>query len=463
MTNYEEIWKELMSIVENETNPAAFSSFIKHLSLNRLDEKNQTIYINISSGNAQTVEIIMKQRYAEIMDKAIKKVFNKQYSIIYITEEVESNDNIYNIGREYDTDFVKRFPDEYYLNPRYTFDSFVCGNNNAFAYNASLAVANSPACILTNTNKPYNPLFIYGGSGLGKTHLMHAIGNYIHETYPQLKCLYVSSEMFTNELIKAISDRKTAEFREKYRTIDVLLIDDIQFLEGKEGTQEEFFHTFNTLYQSNKQIIISSDRPPSELIKIEERLRSRFQWNMTVDIQPADYENRVAILIKKSEIENLEITPDVEEVIKLIASKIKTNIRELEGAFSRIHSFSTIMGKPMDVSLAKIVLKDIISNTDVIISADLIKKTVSKTFDIKISDLESSKRTRSIALPRQIAMYICREMTDLSFPQIGSYFGNKDHSTVIHACDKITKSIKEDEELKEKINQIIKTINDYRN
>ncbi len=465
MNDISKNWAIVMDFIRENSTSVAFGTWFEPLTLNKVDEKNETIYINISNKNSKNSGFILnmlKSRYSEMMSTAIKKAFGKTYSIVYnVEDEIEKED--ININKKYDTNFVKRFPDEYFLNPRYTFDSFVCGANNSFAYNASFAVAKSPSCIMNSISKPYNPLFIYGGSGLGKTHLMHAIGNYIHQTYPQLNCLYVSSEMFTNELIKAISDRKTPEFRNKYRTIDVLLIDDIQFLEGKDSTQDEFFYTFNTLYQANKQIIISSDRPPSKLLNIEERLRSRFQWNMTVDIQPADYENRVAILMKKLEMENIEITPELEDVIKLISSKIKSNIRELEGAFTRVSSFSNLMSRPLNVTLTREVLKDIISNTDVIISADLIKKTVSKNFDVKISDLESSKRTKNIALPRQIAMYICREITDLSFPQIGTYFGNKDHSTVIHAHEKISKLIKENEEIKKKIDEIVKTINDYRN
>ena len=459
-------WDAVINYIRSSTTQIAFDTWFKPLVLSKIDEKNETIYVNINSQNNKNADFILqllKTRYSEMMNNAIKENFNKNYSIVYSVEDTNSKEEEYDINEKYSTNFVKRFPDEFFLNPRYTFDSFVYGANNEFAYNACIAVAESPACNIDSLSKPYNPLFIYGGSGLGKTHFMHAIGNYIHETYPQLNCLYVSSEMFTNELIKALSDRKMAEFRNKYRTIDVLLIDDIQFLEGKSGTQDEFFYTFNTLYQANKQIIISSDRPPSKLLNIEERLRSRFQWNMTVDIQPADYENRVAILRKKMELENLEITPDLEDVIKLISSKIKSNVRELEGAFTRVLSFSNLMNKPLNVALTKDVLKDIISNTDVIISADLIKKTVSKSFDVKISDLESSKRTKNIALPRQIAMYICREITDLSFPQIGTYFGNKDHSTVIHAHEKISKLIKEDSEIKNKVNEIIGTINEYRN
>lgn len=452
-------WDKFISLIPEHTAEVAFKQWFKPLQLQGIDENTKTIFIKPEN---QFSLNILQNRYISLIDTCIKKSFGSDYKFELTMEEIPSKDTIYNLGRPYDQDFVKRFPDECYFNPRFTFENFVFGNNNQLAYNASLAVAVSPASIIKDKSKSYNPLFIYGGSGLGKTHLMHAIGNHIYTDYPQLKCLYVSSEMFTNELLKAIKDRKTAEFREKYRKIDVLLIDDIQFLEGKETTQEEFFHTFNALYQSSKQIVISSDRPPNKLLNIEERLRSRFQMNMTVDIQPADYENRVAILMKILEIDNIPLTPDVEEIIKLIASKIKSNVRELEGAFLRVLSFSNIMQKPLDLPFAKEILKDLISNTDVIISADLIKKTVSKTFNVKISDLESSKRTKNIALPRQVAMYVCREMTDLSFPQIGTYFGNKDHSTVIHACDKITKAIKEDSELKGKVDEIIKTINDYR-
>ncbi len=303
-------------------------------------------------------------------------------------------------------------------------------------------------------SEAYNPLFLYGDSGLGKTHLMHAIGMYIMENYPHLKVLYISSEMFTNELIKAIGEKKMIEFKNKYRQVDVLLIDDIQFIGGKESTQEEFFHTFNTLHDLNKQIVISGDRPPNELTKIEDRLRSRFNSNVIADISPPDYETRVAILRKKAELANVIVDENISEVISLISEKVKYNIRELEGAFTRVLSFSALTNERITIKFAKDILKDIFSAEDFIISPEKIKKVVCKSFSIKVSELESSKRNRSLAYPRQIAMYLCREMTDLSLPKIGEYFGNRDHTTVMYACNKIATDINMDECLKETIKKI---------
>ncbi|MEG0391133.1 MAG: chromosomal replication initiator protein DnaA, partial [Anaerovoracaceae bacterium] len=336
---------------------------------------------------------------------------------------------------------------ENYFNPRFSFESFVVGKNSEFAYSAALAVAESPA-------SQYNPLFLYGASGLGKTHLMHAIGHYILTNNKSKKVLYVSSEMFTNELISALRDKKMSEFKNKYRGIDVLLIDDIQFIEGKDSTQEEFFHTFNALYDRNKQIIISSDRPPQKLTSLDDRLTSRFLWSITADIQPPVYETRVAILMNKAEIENIEITDDVLAVINLIAEKIKFNVRELEGAFTRIVSFSTLLKKPINLSLAKDTLKDILSSSDMKISIDSIKRIVCRHFGITIKDMDSSKRTRNLAFPRQIAMYLCKELTDNSLPKIGEAFGGKDHTTVLHAHKKITNDLNSDEDLKETIEEL---------
>jgi chromosomal replication initiator protein len=283
---------------------------------------------------------------------------------------------------------------------------------------------------------------------------MHAIGHYILQQNPKTKVLYVSSEMFTNELIKAIREDKNVEFRNKYRSIDVLLIDDIQFIEKKERTQEEIFHTFNTLYEANKQIIISSDRPPKEITTLEERLRSRFEWGLIADIQPPDYETRVAILRNKSELEGLETTESLIEVIGVIAEKIQSNIRELEGAFIRVIAYANLTGQKINKDLAKEVLKDVFASKDRQVTPELIKKHVCKHFSIKQSDLESAKRSRNLSFPRQIAMYICRDMTELSLPKIGEYFGNRDHTTVLHACEKISGEVKSNESLRDVVKEI---------
>ncbi|QAT41730.1 chromosomal replication initiator protein DnaA [Aminipila luticellarii] len=457
MSNMNENWKKTLELLAPELTEVSYNTWFLPIVPLKIDEENNKLYLKLL--NDMNLNI-MKSRYMSILENAVAIAFSKKYDIELTLDDMEEEP--INYKNEYDDSFVKRFPDEYYFNPRYNFNAFVVGNNNRYAHAASLAVAESPSCVAANPSDSYNPLFLYGGSGLGKTHLMHAIGQYILINYPKLKVLYVSSEMFTNELIKAIGDRKTLEFRNKYRNIDVLLIDDIQFIEGKDSTQEEFFHTFNTLYEANKQIIISSDRPPAKLLNIEERLRSRFQWNMIADIQPADYENRVAILMKKAELENITIDDNLMEVIALIAGKIKSNIRELEGAFSRVITFSNLMNKEINISLAKEVLKDIISNTDVIINPEVIKKYVCKHFDIKIADIESSKRTRALAFPRQIAMYLCREMTDLSLPKIGEAFGKRDHTTVMHGCEKISSEMKMNESVKEVVEAIQRNINECR-
>ncbi len=335
------------------------------------------------------------------------------------------------------------------LNPKYTFSTFVIGNSNRFAHAASLAVAEAPA-------KAYNPLFIYGGVGLGKTHLMHAIGHYILSQNKKAKVLYVTSEKFTNELINSIQTNKNVDFRNRYRNVDVLLIDDIQFIAGKESTQEEFFHTFNALHEANKQIIISSDRPPKEIPTLEDRLRSRFEWGLITDIQPPDLETRIAILKKKAELENLEVDDDV---LEFIAKRIESNIRELEGALTRIMAYSSLTNSTLDVSIAEEALKDIISSRQPKkITPELIQKVVSNHYQLKMEDLKSRKRSRPIVYPRQIAMYLCREMTDLSLPKIGDLFGGRDHTTVIHACDKVATDIKEDLQMKRTINELIRQI-----
>ncbi len=317
------------------------------------------------------------------------------------------------------------------------------------AHAAALAVAESPA-------KAYNPLFLYGGVGLGKTHLMHSIGHYILSQNPNAKVLYASSEKFTNELINSIKDDKNQAFRNKYRNIDVLLIDDIQFIAGKERTEEEFFHTFNTLYEDNKQIIISSDRPPKEIKTLEDRLRSRFEWGLIADIQPPDLETRIAILRKKAEIEKLVVPNDV---ILFIAKSIVSNIRELEGALNRIIAYSTLANKEITIDLASEALKDLMSaDKPKTITTELIQEVVASYYNLKPEDLRSPKRTRNIAYPRQIAMYLCRKLTDLSLPKIGEKFGGRDHTTVIHGYEKIENEILEDFELKQTIEDLEKRI-----
>lgn len=342
------------------------------------------------------------------------------------------------------------------LNRKYTFESFVVGSNNRMAHAASLAVAESPA-------EAFNPLFIYGGVGLGKTHLMHSIGNFILNTSPEKKVMYVTSEVFTNELIDSIrnknnnNDNTTAEFRAKYRNNDVLLIDDIQFIIGKDSTQEEFFHTFNTLYQAKKQIIISSDRPPNEMELLEERLRSRFAGGLTVSISEPDYETRMAILRKKEADEGYNID---NEIIKYIATHVKSNIRELEGALTKVVAFSRLQNTEITLDMAEEILKDQLGPAEPReITPELIIETVADHFHVTVKDLISPKRSKDIAHPRQIAMYLCKEMTSVPLIKIGSCLGNRDHATIIHGCDKIKKELPGNENLKSTIETLKKKIN----
>lgn len=433
-----ENWQKVQDLLKENLQDISYETWFAPLTPLRLDEKEKKFFVDPYSSMNQS---ILTSRYMPLLENTLSQVFGKDYKVFF--EFIKDKSNSYNDGKNYGM-IVEEFDGEFYFNPRYNFSSFVVGSNNRYAHAAALAVATLPS-------DDYNPLFLYGGSGLGKTHLMHAIGHYILKNHPHLRPLYVSSEMFTNEMIKAISEKKTGEFRNKYRKIDVLLIDDIQFLEGKEGTQEEFFYTFEALYQANKQIIISSDRPPNKLSNFDERLRGRFQWNVVADMGPPDYETRVAILRKKAELENLPLTDNLIDVIELICEKVKFNIRELEGAFTRIVTFSNLMNEPINRKLAREVLKDILLAADFNITPDLIKKTVCKQYSIKLSEIESAKRTKAIAFPRQIAMFLCREMTDLSLPKIGEVFGNRDHTTVLYACDKIQKESESDEQLRENI------------
>jgi chromosomal replication initiator protein len=341
-----------------------------------------------------------------------------------------------------------------FLNPRYTFDTFVIGHGNRFAHAASLAVAEAPA-------KAYNPLFLYGGVGLGKTHLMQAIGHHVASVNKRSKILYITSETFTNELINSIRDDRTVPFRNKYRNIDILLVDDVQFLAGKERTQEEFFHTFNTLHEAGKQIVVSSDRPPKEIPTLEERLRSRFEWGLTADIQAPDFETRIAILKKKAEISELSISNDI---LTYIASKVISNIRELEGALIRVVAFASLNACEITPPLIDNVLRDILEpekNSASSVSVDLIKKAAAEFYSVHIDDMSAKIRTKEIANARQVAMYLAREFTRLSLPKIGADFGGRDHTTVMHACEKIKAAIKRDQNVKEAIKSISAKIRSY--
>ncbi len=339
------------------------------------------------------------------------------------------------------------------LNFRYTFDHFVVGHGNRFAHAAALAVAESPA-------SAYNPFFLYGGVGLGKTHLMQAIGHHVASKNPKAKILYTSSEMFTNDLINSIRDDKTVQFRNKYRNIDVLMVDDVQFIAGKERTQEEFFHTFNALYEAHKQIVLSSDRPPKEMLTLEERLRSRFEWGLTADIQEPDFETRIAILKKKADVSGITIA---DEILALIASRIVSNIRKLEGALIRVVAFASLNGREIDIPLVDQVLKDLATpeKEALNISIDLIKKLTAEYYGVRVEDLSAKIRTEKIAGARQMAMYLARELTKASLPKIGGEFGGRDHTTVMHACEKIRSSAKTDAAVADGIRNISSTIKKF--
>ncbi len=334
------------------------------------------------------------------------------------------------------------------LNPRYTFDTFVVGSSNQFAQAACQAVAELPS-------KAYNPLFIYGGVGLGKTHLLHAVGHQSVKLFPGMSVVYLSSERFTNELINAIRYDRNAEFRARYRMVDLLLIDDIQFISGKERTQEEFFHTFNDLYESRKQIIVSSDSPPKDIPEIEERLRSRFEWGLIADIQPPDFETRVAILKRKAELERVRLADDVAYII---ASRIKSNIRELEGSLTRMIAFCALTGREMTVDLAQEVLSDLWGDEEKVITIEQIQRKVCEFFGVKASDLKAKNRTKAVAFPRQIAMYLSRQLTHASLSEVGRAFGGKDHTTVLHAVDKIQVLLQEDPKLRKTVDGLIQGI-----
>ncbi|NLC63906.1 MAG: chromosomal replication initiator protein DnaA [Thermoanaerobacterales bacterium] len=444
-----EIWYQVLKILSNELN--------NDMSLNTVLKPAKLISINDDNAVLQVpnefIKSVIKKRYINLLKDILSSIMKKDITIsLEICEELNSDDIIIpEVESDLHGEQTKRYIEDISasLNQKYTFDTFVVGNSNRFAHAASLAVAESPA-------KAYNPFFIYGGVGLGKTHLMHAIGHKILSQKPSCKVLYISSEKFTNELINSIRDDKNVEFRNKYRTIDVLLIDDIQFIAGKERTQDEFFHTFNALHEANKQLVISSDRPPKEIPPLEERLRSRFEWGLITDIQPPDFETRIAILQKKALTENLTIPDDV---INFIATKIETNIRELEGALIRIVAYSSLIDSEIKLSLAEQVLKDILPDEKPKkVTLPRIFQEVGSYYSVKTEEFKSKKRTKDIAFARQVAMYLCTELTDLSLPKIGEEFGGRDHTTVIHARDKISKDMAQSSELSQTIENLKKKL-----
>ncbi len=376
----------------------------------------------------ESVKDLLKNKYKDKLKESLRSVFGKLPKIELVMKSNEKDN----------------------LNPKYAFENFVVGPSNQLAYAASVAVSENPA-------KAYNPLFIYGGVGLGKTHLLHAIGNAIKRKKPKAKVLYISSEEFTNELINSIQHKQMTQFRNKYRNLDCLLIDDIQFISKKERTEEEFFHTFNALYENQKQIVITSDKPPSEIQDIENRLKSRFSWGLIVDIQPPEFETRIAIIQKKAELFNLKLSP---EIVEFIAQNISSNVREIEGALIKISAFKSIMRRPVTLSLVKTTLQDIVMRKEKMLTAENIQKTVAKHFGISVEELKSPKRNKEILIPREVAMYLTRKITKNSLPEIKAKFGVKSHATIINACKKIEKELEKNAELREKVREIEKEITD---
>ncbi|MGO1580503.1 MAG: chromosomal replication initiator protein DnaA [Peptoniphilaceae bacterium] len=438
------IWDQVMEKLQSQSmTSVSFDTWFKDMKLKEIDEDNKNFYVTVPIDFIKA-RLTNNPSQLRIVKKCIKEIMGSEYDPIILTEDEQTLPS-----RKTNNEFLP----ENRLNPKYIFENFVVGKSNEFAHAASLAVAEN----YTNPSDAHsNPLFIYGGVGLGKTHLMQAIGHFVNKMDSSKKILYVTSEQFTNELINSIQTNKNESFRNKYRKVDLLLIDDIQFIADKDRTQEEFFHTFNELHGQNKQIILTSDKPPKDIKSLEDRLISRFAWGLVVDISAPDLETRIAILRSKANSEGYDV-PD--EVINFIAHNVKSNIRELEGALSRVMAYSKLTTGTINEQTAAIVLKDIYSTKKTkVVNSKTIKEVVAKNFKITVEDIDSKKRTRSIAHPRQIAMFLTRELTDLSLPKIGEEFGGRDHSTVIHAYNKIEKDMENDTSLKIKINNLKRDI-----
>ena len=417
-----EIWQEALRRIEGHLSKPTFELYLKNMSPVALE--GDTFVFAVPSRHAKEW---IESRHAALIHGALQEVLARAIHIhLTVTDDGPLPQAPAAVART--TDGVP-------LSPKYTFDTFVIGSGNRFAHAAAMAVAEAPA-------RAYNPLFIYGGVGLGKTHLLQAIGHHVVHGKQLPRVAYISSEKFTNELINSIRDDRTLEFRTKYRNVDVLLIDDIQFLAGKERTQEEFFHTFNTLHEASRQIIITSDRPPKEIPTLEDRLRSRFEWGLIADIQPPDVETRIAILRKKAELDGMSV-PD--EVAEFIAQRIHSNIRELEGALVRVVAYANLTRTHMTVDLAAEVLKELLpASSERLVTIPMIQKAVAEHFGLRVEEMRAKRRTKGIAFPRQVAMYLSRELTDASLPRIGEEFGGRDHTTVMHACDRVKTALAKD-------------------
>ena len=446
-----EKWDQILQTVkvEHELSDISFKTWLQPLQLHEITDTTVTILVP----NEQMAIDYISKKYTFPLKVAIAECTGKEYNIEFILPEqaaaqLEAKKKVAAVNNVDNSVLAERAG----LNPKYTFDTFVVGNNNKFAHAASLAVAESPG-------KMYNPLFIHGGAGLGKTHLMHSIAHFVLNQNPEKKVLYVTSETFTNELIDAIrngNNTAMTKFREKYRSVDVLLIDDIQFIIGKEATQEEFFHTFNDLHGNKKQIIISSDKPPKDIVTLEARLRSRFEWGLLADISSPDFETRMAILHKKEENDGYNID---NEVIKYIAMHIKSNIRELEGALNKLVALSNLEKREITVELAEEALKDIVSPDEKKeVTPALIVNTVAEHFHVSVDDIRSNKRNNEIVVPRQIAMYLCNTMTSVGLKKIGSEIGGRDHSTVLHGSKKISDEMKTSDDMRKTIEILQKKI-----
>ena len=439
-----EKWESMLNLLYADMERIKVDNFFRPLTPIKLSEKQETIYFKTPGSNPSVYQTILNNNKAPLSDACVK-VFGKPYKFEVVEIEPPEEDE--------DKD-KNPIPEEFYygFNPNYTFESFVKGPNNQLASAACFAIAEKGYV------RDYNPLFLYSGPGLGKTHLMHAVGQYILHKYPKKRVMYVSSEAFTNELVTAIQEKSTEKFRNKYRKVDVLLFDDVQFISGKPATQDELFNTFNDLTLAKKQIIFTSDKPPQELVGIPERLTSRFAGGLSVDIQTPEYETRIAILKNLAILSDIEVTPEINDLLEVIAQNVTSNIRELEGAFTRVRAASQFLGKPMNEELAKIVLTDIFNTKTKEITPDSIKKTVAKYFGVKVSDMESEKRSKNIAFPRQIAIYLIREHTNYSLPQMGKLFGGRDHTTIRHSYEKILEELKTDKDLQETVEVIFSQV-----
>ena len=454
MKELQQNWEEIKELCKKEYDilEVPFKTWILPLQIYSIE--NNIIKIMVPTELSQGAGVsYISNKYKLPLKVTIAEVMNQEYELDFISEKDAENDSKKTVSTYNNNSYTKVRTEEANLNSKYTFNTFVVGSNNRFAHSASLAVAESPGEV-------YNPLFLYGGPGLGKTHLMHSIGHYIIEQNPNMNILYVTSETFTNEVIESIraGNQAMTKFREKYRTIDVLLLDDVQFIIGKESTQEEFFHTFNELHSSKKAIILSSDKPPKEMETLEERLRSRFEWGLIADIQPPNYETRMAILRKNAETIGCNIN---DEIIQYIATNIKSNIRELEGAFNKVIALSNMnRDQEITIATAEEAMRDIISpNKQRKITPDFIIEVVSNHFNITPADIISKKRNQDIVVPRQIVMYLCREMADTPLTAIGKMLGNRDHTTIIHGVNKITDELDKDENLSKTVDNIKKLLN----